>query len=407
MKILLSAFAFAPNVGSEPGVGWRWAIELSRQHDVTVVTDTTRRALIEISGVQLPPTVRIFYFRPRWLSAVPLNSTTAQFLYTAWQFCILGFVRNIHRRESFDLAIHCTYSVFRHPSFLGYLGIPFIFGPVGGGEDAPFALKRSICGWEKYKEFLRVVANKIALVDPFLWLSYSRVTLILVSTDQTRHALPWGFRKRAVVYSNLGVDTLSDARPNCRIEGKPLQILFAGRLLGWKGVHLVIRAFAMARDRGVNIELTILGDGPYIGELRRVAASVRVEPEIRWLRHLPQPEVFMLYRSMHAFIFPSLHDSGGTVVLEAQSFGVPVICLDIGGPATLVTPDSAIIVSTHHRSEADVVHGLANAIQHLADDELSRFAMSVAAIKHAREDMSWERRVYGIFPLIDQAIRGG
>jgi len=110
---------------------------------------------------------------------------------------------------------------------------------------------------------------------------------------------------------------------------------------------------------------------------------------------------------MHAFIFPSLHDSGGTVVLEAQSFGVPVICLDIGGPATLVTHDSAIIVSTHHRSEADVVNGLANAIQHLADDELSRLAMSMAAIKHAREDMSWERRVYGIFPLIDQAIRGG
>ena len=42
MKILLSAFACAPNTGSEPGVGWRWAIELAKQHEVVVVTDATR-----------------------------------------------------------------------------------------------------------------------------------------------------------------------------------------------------------------------------------------------------------------------------------------------------------------------------------------------------------------------------
>ncbi len=400
MKILLSAFAFAPNVGSESGVGWRWAAELGKRHEVTVVTDVTRRALVEAEGVQLPPNVRVVYFRPAWLRATPLNSATAPLVYTLWQFGLLGFARRLQHEQGFDLATHCTYSVFRHPSFLGYLGIPFVFGPVGGGEDAPLALKRSIRGREKIKELLRSALNKVALIDPFLWLAYSRATLILVSTEQTRRALPWVFRKRALVYPNLGVDAIPDVKPSERKVGEPLRILFAGRLLGWKGVHFAIRALAEARKNGVDVELTILGRGPYEPVLRQLAASAGIEQYIHWLGHRPQSELFALYRSKHAFIFPSLHDSGGTVILEAQANGLPVICLDLGGPATLVTSETAIVVSTQNQNEAGVVQGLAEAIEKLAGDENLRFTLAQSALIHAVTSMSWVSRVEGALALL-------
>jgi glycosyltransferase involved in cell wall biosynthesis len=405
MKILLSAFAFAPNVGSEPGVGWRWAAELSRFHEVTVVTDVTRRVLVEAAGVQIPSNLRVVYFRPVLLSALPLNSTTAQLLYTIWQFGLLSFARRLHREQNFDLAIHCTYSVFRHPSFLGYLGIPFVFGPVGGGEDAPLALKCSFPLGEKIKELLRSLLNIAALFDPFLWLAYFRTTLILVSTEQTRNALPWNFRKRAVVYSNLGIDAIPNIKPIACAKGKPLRILFAGRLLGWKGVHLAIRALAEARRNGENIELTILGNGSYEHVLKQLAKDEDVDQFIIWLGHRPQSELFELYRSMHGFIFPSLHDSGGTVVLEAQANGLPVICLDLGGPATLVTSETAIVVGTHGCNEEAVVEGLANALSVLAGDESRRIAMANAAIEHAKS-MSWESRVGGMLALVKGVSRG-
>jgi len=405
MKILLSAFAFAPNLGSEAGVGWHWAAELAKHHEVTVVTDVTRRVLVEADNVQLPPNVRVIYFRPGWLRAIPLNSKTAQLLYTAWQFALLGFARDLHREHGFDLAMHCTYSVFRHPSFLGYLGIPFVFGPLGGGEDAPFALKRSFLWRVKVRELLRSLANKAASFDPFLWLAYSRATLILVSTEQTRCALPWPFRKRAVVYPNLGIDAIPDAKPCDRLEGEPLRILFAGSLFALKGVQFAIRALAQSRKKGVQVELTIVGDGPYEPVLKQLAATQGVDQSICWLGRRPQSEVFALYRSMHGFIFPSLHDSGGTVVLEAQANGLPVICLDLGGPATLVTPDTAIVVSTHGCDESAVVNALAGALGKLASDESRRMAMAEAAIAHARS-MSWERRVLGVLPLVEGINHG-
>ena len=405
MKILLSAFAFAPNVGSEPGVGWRWALELARHHEVTVMTDVSRQILVEANGVQLPPNVRVAYFRPVWLRSIPLNSNTAQLLYTAWQFSLLNFARGLQREHGFDLALHCTYSVFRHPSFLGFLGIPFVFGPLGGGEDGPMVLKRSINLREKIKELLRSVVNKAALFDPFLWLAYSRATLILVSTAQTRNALPWPFRERAVVYPNLGVDAIPDAKPSAHIDGEPLRLVFVGRLLGWKGVHFAIRALAVAIKSGVNVELSIIGSGPYEKSLRILAERQGVAQSIQWLGQRPQAEVFALYRSMHGFIFPSLHDSGGTVILEAQAQGLPVICLDLGGPATLVTPDTAIVISTKGCDEAAVVDGLANVIGVLAINENRRMEMAWSAIMHANS-MSWEKRVLGVLQLVEGIQHG-
>lgn len=399
MKILLSAFAFAPNVGSEPGVGWRWALELAKQHEVTVVTDVTRRVLVEANGVQLPANVRVVYFRPAWLRAVPLNSTTAQFLYTAWQFWLLGFARCLHRETPFDLAIHCTYGVFRHPSFLGYLGIPFVFGPVGGGEDAPWVLKRSIRGREKLKELLRSLVNKAALLDPFLWAAYSKSTLILTKTEDTRRALPWAFRCRAIVYPEIGIDPPTGVKAPERQPGEPLRVLFAGRLLGWKGAHLAIRAVAQATAQGIPVEFTLLGKGPFEPELRKVAATLGLQKRIRWVSQMPQQELFALYQTMHCFLFPSLHDSSGNVVLEAQANGLPVICLDLGGPATLVTPETAIVVSTKGRDEHDVVRGLVLAIERLAQDENGRAAMGRAAMANVNATMTWENRVNGALAL--------
>jgi glycosyltransferase involved in cell wall biosynthesis len=108
---------------------------------------------------------------------------------------------------------------------------------------------------------------------------------------------------------------------------------------------------------------------------------------------------------MHALIFPSLHDSGGSVVLEAQANGLPVICLDLGGPATLVTSETAIVVATGGCDESQVVDGLAHALARLAGDERRRVAMAEAAIVHAG-NMSWERRVLGVLPLVEGARHG-
>lgn len=402
MKILLSAFAFAPHQGSEAGAGWRWAQELAREHDVVVLTDASRRDAAEAELQRDPqPRLEVVYYRPRWLGRVPLNSSTAQSLYAAWQFSLLPMARQLNTAHRFDLVVHLTYGVFRHASLLGALGVPFVFGPLGGGEDAPWRLKRSIRGRERAKEALRSLVNRLALVDPTLWWALARSDLVLVRTEQTRSALPWPYRSRAQIFSEIGIDSTEWRGGNARANGEPLRALFAGRLLGWKGVHLAMMAVAQSRDAGLDIRLDIVGRGPYEATLHALRERLGLVDSVRFRRHVPQQELFGMYGTAHVLLFPSLHDSGGNVVLEAQAFGCPVICLDIGGPATLVSPLSACLVRTAGATEGDVVHGLAAALRVMFEDEDRRIEMSRAAQLHA-QSMTWRSRAFGCLDLARQ-----
>lgn len=378
---------------------------LAKSHEVTVITDASRRVLIQphlTSGTI--PNLRVVYFRPNLLKRIPLNAWTAQILYSVWQYMLYPFAKKLHRTERFDLAIHVTYGVFRHPSFLGFLGVPFLYGPLGGGEDAPWMLKHGIRGREKTKEVIRALLNSAARINPALWIAFSKATLILVKTRETRDALPRPYRSRAVVHREIGVTVPHDAGPTGRRPGEGLHVLFVGRLLGWKGAHLAIKAIEMAIRQGTQCRLTIVGRGSYLGELVRLINALDAHKSVQVIDHMPQQELFSLYRTAHCFLFPSLHDSSGNVVLEAQAYGLPVVCLDLGGPPTLVTAESAFVIATRGKTESAVVGDLCNALGSLANDEQKRLSMAAAALANARR-MTWESCVGEALALLSARSR--
>lgn len=74
---------------------------------------------------------------------------------------------------------------------------------------------------------------------------------------------------------------------------------------------------------------------------------------IDFISWLPQ-QLFDPYESHDLFVFPSLHDSAGFVVLKALSRGLPVVCLNLGGPEQIATPELGIVVDTAGRNTAQV-----------------------------------------------------
>ena len=128
---------------------------------------------------------------------------------------------------------------------------------------------------------------------------------------------------------------------------------------------MAVQAIALLRDQ-VAITLTIVGKGPEESRLKRQVRHLGLEQSIHFLPWMPKSEVLALYATHDALLFPSLHDSGGTVVMEAIAHGKPVICLDLGGPAVTVDEHCARIVSTRGKTEEQVSQGIADAILDLA-----------------------------------------
>ncbi len=399
VKILVSAFACQPNAGSEGGVGWRWATEWAHEHDVVVITDPTRRAAIEAYLSTTPlSNPRFIYFRPWWLRWMPLNSLTAQLLYQLWQIALLPFARQLKKVERFDLAHHVSYGVFRQPSLIGHAGIPLVFGPVGGGEDAPWQLKQSMRSGERFRELLRSLLNVFARVDPLLRWGLEGCTLILAKTGDTARALPQRFANRTTIALEIGTLPREGVIPRKRVDGRPLRLLYAGRLLGWKGIHLGLAAIAHARAAGVDAEFHIVGDGPAAKSLHRLAEHLGISDLVRWFPTVPQNQLFDKYREMDGVLFPSLHDSSGNVVVEALSFALPVICLDLGGPADIVTSESGYVVRTKGLNEAGVIAEMANAIRRLAEAASEYERLSAGALARA-DELAWDKQVTRIKSL--------
>jgi glycosyltransferase involved in cell wall biosynthesis len=170
-------------------------------------------------------------------------------------------------------------------------------------------------------------------------------------------------------------------------------------------LHLALRAFAEARKALPEARMTVIGSGPDEKWLHGNAAGLKLEGAIEWVHWLPQEKALQAYSQHDVLLFPSLHESSGNVVLESLARGLPVVCLDLGGPGVIVSRDCGRAVSTAQRSEADVVSGLAGALVELASPEEWQRA-SCGALARAR-DYRWENIVGSCYAGVPQTILAG
>jgi glycosyltransferase involved in cell wall biosynthesis len=155
-----------------------------------------------------------------------------------------------------------------------------------------------------------------------------------------------------------------------------------------KGIALALRALAQLRQEGRPVTLSLVGGGPLTPHFKTLADSLRVADAVEWIGWKKQNELPAVYRAHHALLFPSLHDSSGNAVLESMAHGLPVVCLDVGGPAAVAGAAAAMIVETGPRREADVVKALAGAVTALMASPSLHAAKSKAALERARS-MTW------------------
>ena len=375
MKILLSAYACEPDKGSEPGVGWNWALALDRLgYDVHVITRSNNREAIERIHDSSQSRLKFNYYDlPAWARFWKHWPGGIYLYYVLWQLGAYRCAKRLHARERFDLVHHITFVSFRQPSFMGGLGIPFIFGPVGGGESMPRQFHRALPLPYRVAERFRNAGNFLASIDPMMRYTYSRASLIACTTDETMRAVPVRFRDKCVVQRAIGIDELRIGRSAgaagvVQTHEEPVQFLFVGRLLYWKGLHLALRSLARVSQDVPNVRLRIIGEGTEAGWFKSVAEDAKVSELVEWIPPRPQQEIWQEYRRSIGFVFPSLHDSGGMVVLEALAAGLPVICLNLGGPGTIVNPSCGFRVEAIEASEFEVISGLASAMIQLATD---------------------------------------
>src|ERR1051326_1329714 len=302
LKVLISAYACQPGKGSEHEVGWEWALQMARFHDVTVLTRTNRRIAIEqglqtFSSGQPRPTFTYHDLGPGLLR-LKKRLRSVRLYYVLWQRSAYKVIANLHAQHKFDLMHHVTFASYRYRTAICGHGVPAVWGPVGGIESIPPGLLPWRHPSSLFMEMFRNVHTWLHASPRYTLRQRARAaTLIVASTPAMQGAFKnLGINAELMPAIGLNPEEIPH-RPRHPTAG-PLKLLFVGNILALKGLDLALEALLLSQT---DASLTLAGDGPYLKSLKRSVAEHHLQNRVTFLGRLPRTEVLHLYPNYDAF----------------------------------------------------------------------------------------------------------
>jgi len=174
----------------------------------------------------------------------------------------------------------------------------------------------------------------------------------------------------------LGIPISDSNRVSQRSAESSVRFGIIARLVEQKGHRVLMQAFRDAKESLSHIQLSIFGGGPLEEDLRKLAQSYGLEDCVRF--HGVVLDSSQLY-DVDVVVLPSLWEGAGLSLLEAMSYGIPVIASKVGGIPELVSQDCGLLVPSGD------VSALSAAILKLAQQEDLRKRMSEHCRKHVRK----------------------
>lgn len=199
------------------------------------------------------------------------------------------------------------------------------------------------------------------------------------------------FRDVAVIVPNGADDQVFFPIPleqKLARNGRPPVILFVGRLIPEKGVHVLLGAMRILHERGVPALAKIVGGAnfgsnattPYVDELRRNAA-----PNVQFCGYVELTELGNQFRDADIFCCPSVwNESFAAINMEAMACAVPVVATRTGGTPEAFVDGGGILVAPNSEQE------LAAALESLALDRSYRDSLAKEGYASFQKNFTWK-----------------
>ena len=400
MKIGITAYCCDPDRGTEFGLGWGWAKAYAlRGHDVTVVTsrDAISREGRAVAGLRggLPPGLTFVELANEVVDSISSPDGLSAMIdfhrsYQAWISAASEYLAD----HTFDIVHHVSGGSVQGGSPLRDANAgAVVFGPVGGGQHAPW---RSIpqLGGSGGSEIVRSLLWAPAVGRRRkLSRSFENIDLALATnSDTARLMTKLGVRDVTVMLAD-GVDGDAVGRPTPSARSRrpgPVRLVWVGRLAPRKGVRTMLQMATELHRRQFPFTLEILGDGSMMDEVRRVVRDNGLRSCVRVRGQVPHDEVVTSLDRADAHLFTSWRDSFGAQCLEAWARGVPTVFLDLHGVRDFAPLAGGVRVAPFPAGSAHV--RMANAIERFADEEQGLSNRDLLAMNFARREQ-WTAKV--------------
>lgn len=424
LSVILNIYACGPNLGSEKGQGWLWCSNLAKHCEVHVITEGEFKDSIDAEMKTLPATQQQnlhFHYNPiggddpeecAKIRKMCWNQGDWRFYYyyRKWQLKTLEIARTIIDEQKrlgkkIDVMHQANMLGFREPGFLFKIDdVPFVWGPIGGLQLFPDAymkgapLKMQV--FLKLKNFLNnVIFYHGSRVD-----EAAHKADMLVSTTPVSYQRLKSVKNLESVWIPEMSCIVDDASKNIldRFDDEKIKLIWIGKFDYRKRLDIAIRSVAAAKNKNVLLQIFGSGNDKQIAALKNLATSLGVKDQMIWMGNRPNHEVHEALRNGHMFFFTSVSDDTSTVMLEAVSEFIPVMCFNCCGMQAI--NDETVGVKVDLTNPEQSVKEFAEKINYLEAnrDMLRQFS---ANCEQRQKDLSWESNIARMLDVYQQAIR--
>ena len=198
----------------------------------------------------------------------------------------------------------------------------------GGGASPTLALVPHLFGSTAFQELPAPLAAAVWTAERPLGRVYRNVPFEAISESTADDLAGRGIARSSIEVIYPGVDTIGYT-PDESVRAATPVFSYLGRLKRYKGVHLVIRAFAQLNVP--NALLEIAGAGDYRPDLEELAHSLDLRDRVKFLGRISEPEKLSLLRRSWALVFASPKEGWGITNLEAAACATPVVASNSPG----------------------------------------------------------------------------
>lgn len=365
MNILYIAYSCGTRSGSENAIGWNIPMHSALMgNNVYIITKNTSKSDLQDYLEKHPiHNLKVLYVDEpsypkrlrKMLFALCLKKWQKRAYRAAKALCAQEPVELIHQITPVELRNIGSYGKIKN--------VPFVVGPIGGGQKIAKPLRGYVKGKGRVVEGLRLLFNGVNRLTVRLTGKLKHCDYIFYANEETRDYLPT--KGKSALCTEVGIAQVPAYKPPRKEEKQGCTFLIAGRLEYFKGHDFVLDAMEKLPEN-VDFTCLVVGAGPMEERLKqRCSASPRLENRVQFLGKVDYKQMAQVYEQADVLLMPSMRETTGTVILEAMAQGRPVIAQNAFGAKLLVGAQAGWLYDGKNREQ--MLRQLKNILRHCMD----------------------------------------
>lgn len=397
------AYAISPYRGSEYAVAWNYVAHMSKYHRLTVVYGASGNHMGDVVEMEeyarshTMANVRFIAVKPdklaralNWPNRHGFFVYSFYYAYRRWHWQVYKQVLELLKTDHFDLVHYVGMIGYREPGYLWKLGLPYVWGPVSGANNAPWQLMKHMPLLGRVKLTFRSLANTIQFhTKRRLKKALKATDILLTATSENQQKFRQVHHKDSICLpenSITGTITLDESKFN---NPAKYTIIVIGRLDARKSVGIFLEALAQVRNRD-KLHVDIVGDGPLRARLQGYDREHGLDGLITWHGQLPRVEAVKIFNRAHLHVITSVSEGNPTTIWEAMSYGVPTMSFDHCGMHDTICDKCGIRIPIAKRYD-DCVFSIAHNIDVLLEYPERFYQLAKGTIECAKK-YTWAKR---------------